>query len=335
MNSNKITLGHGAGGLMSQELLQQCFLPRFGNPILNRLADGASLRLPGGEELVFSTDSFVISPRFFPGGDIGKLAVCGTVNDLAVCGAKPLWLSCSFIIEDGFSMEELDAICDSMARTASRAGVQIVTGDTKVVEKGEADGIYINTAGIGTSLAALRPETLESGDAVLISGTVGDHGMTIAALRKELEIHCSLTSDCAPLNDMTQALLENCSSVKFMRDPTRGGLASALNEVIAPTKLGILLEESAVPVRRETQALCEMLGFDPLYVPNEGKIVVILSSGEQEKALEIMKSFKKGENAAVIGKISENYGGRVVAETPFGSRRIVDMISGVQLPRIC
>lgn len=328
-----ITLDYGSGGKKTSRLIEQYIVPVLDNPALRELSDGAIL--PGGERLVFSTDSFVVSPRFFPGGDIGKLAVCGTVNDLAMCGGEPKYLSCSFIIEEGLPRAELEKIIASLAEAAKKAGVQIVTGDTKVVEKGRGDGIYINTAGIGIlKYPGLTPKAIQPGDAVLVSGTVGDHGTAVMLARHGLA-QGDIASDCAALNRLAAALLDAAPETRVLRDPTRGGVATTLNEFVEGTALGIELDERAVPVRPAVQAACELLGLDPLYCANEGKLLAVVPGEKGEAALRALRSLPEGENAARIGTVTGDYPGKLVIRTPLGGRRVLQKLSGAQLPRIC
>ena len=328
-----ITLDYGSGGKKTSRLIEQTILPAMDNPMLSELGDGAIL--PGGERLVFSTDSFVVSPRFFPGGDIGKLAVCGTVNDIAMCGGEPKYLSCALIIEEGLPRQELERVIASMAAAAKAAGVQIVTGDTKVVEKGRGDGLYINTAGIGVlKHPGLSPRAIRPGDAVLVSGTVGDHG-TAVMLERSGMAGGELRSDCAALNRMAEALLSAVPETRVLRDPTRGGLATTLNEFIEGTQLGIQLEEKAVPVRPAVQAACELLGLDPLYCANEGKLLAVVPQERAEEALKTLRGFPEGESAAQIGSVTAEYPGKLVMRTPLGGRRVLQKLTGAQLPRIC
>ena len=328
-----ITLDYGSGGKKTARLIEQTIVPALENPALSELGDGAIL--PGGEKLVFSTDSFVVSPRFFPGGDIGKLSVCGTVNDLAMCGGEPKYLSCAFIIEEGLAMEALKKVVASIRAQAEKAGVQIVTGDTKVVEKGRGDGIYINTAGVGVlKYPGLTPKAIRAGDAVLVSGTVGDHGTTVMLTRHGLA-QGELQSDCAALNGLAAALLTAVPETRVLRDPTRGGVATTLNEFIEGTPLGIELEEKTVPVRPAVQAACELLGLDPLYCANEGKLLAVVPEERAEAALAALRSLPEGENAARIGRVTADFPGKLVIRTPLGGRRILQKLSGAQLPRIC
>ena len=328
-----ITLDYGSGGKKTSRLIEKMIVPALENPALSELGDGAVVE--GGEKLVFSTDSFVVDPIFFPGGDIGKLSVCGTVNDIAVCGGSPKYLSCSFIIEEGLETEKLERIVESIRSQCLKAGVQVVTGDTKVVEKGRGDGIYINTAGIGIlRYPGLSPKAIREGDAVLVSGTVGDHGTAVMLARNGM-LQGNIKSDCAALNSLTEALLSAGLQVRVLRDPTRGGLATTLNEFIEESELGIELEEAAVPVREDVRAACDMLGLEPMYCANEGKLLAVVAPEDAEKALEIMRSLPEGENAALIGRVSSRYPGKLVVKTPLGGSRIMQKLTGAQLPRIC
>lgn len=337
--SNTILLAHGSGGQLSHELVQEVFIRHFTNPSLDELGDAALLDLPLGtdERLALTTDSYVIQPIFFPGGDIGKLAICGTVNDLAVAGATPLYLTAGFILEEGFPLDKLDQIAASMAETARRAGVQIVAGDTKVVNRGAADGLFINTAGIGIRPAALQlsPSLLRPGDLLLTSGTLGDHGLAVMMQREGLEFQSSLISDCAPLNGLISSLLGAVpDAVRCMRDPTRGGLTTTLNEW-AGVGVGIEIEEVAIPIRDEVRAVCEILGLDPLQAANEGKVVIAVAPEAGERALSALRAHPLGAQAAIIGRVTAEHPGRVALRTPFGARRNLGMPVGAQLPRIC
>ena len=328
-----ISLDYGSGGKKTARLIEKLILPRLDNPALRALGDGAIV--DGGGKLVFSTDSFVVSPLFFPGGDIGKLSVCGTVNDLSMCGAEPKYLSCSFIIEEGFPFSQLERIVASMAAQCEKAGVQIVTGDTKVVEKGRGDKIYINTAGIGVlKYPGLSPKAIREGDKVLVSGTVGDHGSAVMLARNGM-MQGEIRSDCAPLNALAETVLSGNAGVRVLRDPTRGGVATTLSEFVEDSGLGIEIEEDKIPVRPQVQAACELLGLDPLYCANEGKLLCIVAPEDAEKALAAMKSLPEGENAAVIGSVSARYPGKLVMNTAFGGSRILQKLTGAQLPRIC
>ena len=328
-----ITLDYGSGGKKTSRLIENMLLPAFSNSALEALGDGAILA--GAEKLVFSTDSFVVSPLFFPGGDVGKLAVCGTVNDVAVCGGVPKYLSCAFVIEEGFETEKLARIVDSMARAAKAAGVEIVTGDTKVVERGRGDGVYINTAGIGfLKYPGLSPRKLQAGDAVIVSGTVGDHGTAVMLARSGM-MQGELRSDCAALNGLCEAILSSGAAVRVLRDPTRGGVATTLCEFVEGSALSIELEEEKIPVRDGVRAACEMLGLDALYCANEGKLLCVAAEEDCGKVLDAMRETEEGKNAAVIGRVTESYPGKVVMKTAFGGSRILQKLAGAQLPRIC
>lgn len=331
-----ILLGHGSGGRLSHDLIKNIMLPAFGNPLLAELHDGARFAI-GESKLAFTTDSYVVKPRFFPGGDIGKLAVCGTVNDLAMCGARPLYLSTGFILEEGLPQAELRQIVASMRAAALAAGVDIVTGDTKVVERGAVDGIYINTAGIGVLLpqAAVGASRVKPGQAVIISGYLGDHAVAVMGRRHGLTLPAQIVSDCAPLNKLTEALLTEVPAISMLRDPTRGGLATTLNEIAADAGVGILLEEKYLPVRQEVAGVCELLGFDPLYLANEGKVIVFVEEEYSEKVLKIMHQFPESAAACVIGTVTGKAAGQVALKTLIGGLRLLDMLSGEQLPRIC
>ena len=328
-----ISLDYGSGGKKTARLIEKLILPRLDNPALRELGDGAIV--DGGEKLVFSTDSFVVSPLFFPGGDIGKLSVCGTVNDIAMCGGVPKFLSCSFIIEEGFPVKALEKVIASIGAACKKAGVQVVTGDTKVVEKGRGDKIYINTAGIGVlKYPGLSPKAIRAGDKVIVSGTVGDHGSAVMLARNGM-MQGEIRSDCAPLNALADAVLSGGARVRVLRDPTRGGVATTLNEFVEDSGLGIEIEEDKIPVRPQVQAACELLGLDPLYCANEGKLLCVVAPEDTEKALAAMKSLPEGENAAVIGSVSARYPGKLVMNTAFGGSRILQKLTGAQLPRIC
>ena len=328
-----ITLDYGSGGKKTSRLIESMIVPALDNPALNELGDGAVI--PGAEKLVFSTDSFVVDPIFFPGGDIGKLSVCGTVNDVAVCGGEVKYLSCSFIIEEGLALSELERIVASIRDTAKKAGVHVVTGDTKVVEKGRGDKIYINTAGIGfLKYPGLSPKKLRKGDKVLVSGMVGDHGTAVMLSRSGM-MEGEILSDCAALNGLCDALLSAGLDVRVLRDPTRGGVATTLNEFVEGTALSIELEEELIPVRPQVQSACDLLGLEPLYCANEGKLLAVLPEEQAEKALEIMRALPEGRDAAIIGTVTEAYPGRVLMHTAFGGSRVLQKLTGAQLPRIC
>ena len=328
-----ITLDYGSGGKKTSRLIEEYILPDFDNEALNALGDGALI--PGSGTLAFSTDSFVVDPIFFPGGDIGKLAVCGTVNDVAMCGAEPKFLSCALIIEEGLELENLKRILRSMRDAAAAAGVQIVTGDTKVVDRGRGDKLYINTAGIGYQKYSLPGlQAVKPGDAVLVSGTVGDHGTAVMLARSGM-MEGEIRSDCAALNRLTETMFESGAAIRILRDPTRGGLATTLNEFTEGQNFGIELDESSVPVRPAVQAACELLGLEPMYCANEGKLTCICAAEDAEKLLSVMRSLPEGENAAIIGQVTEDAAGRVVMRTGLGGRRILQKLAGAQLPRIC
>ena len=333
---DRILLGHGSGGKLSAELLKDVFLPALGNPVLNRLEDQAIVSL-NGTRLAITTDSFVVKPLFFRGGDIGSLAVHGTINDLAMGGAEPLWLSAAFILEEGLPTETLKRVVASMHEAAVKAGVPIVTGDTKVVEKGSADGLFINTTGIGRVRdgVALSASQAQPGDAILVSGFIGDHGIAILAEREGLQFETQVHSDSAALHTLAAALLDATQEVRCLRDPTRGGLSSTLNEIATSSGVGMELNETAIPVREEVRGACEMLGLDPMYVANEGKLVAVVASSAAEKALAALKNHPQGRDAVIVGKVTGEHPRMVVMRTPFGTTRIVDMLAGDQLPRIC
>jgi len=332
-----IAMGHGGGGKLSAELIEHLFLPAFRNDALANLGDASIVPLTG-ERLAFSTDSFVVRPLFFPGGSIGDLAVNGTVNDLAVSGARPVYLSVGMILEEGFPIASLARIADDMAKAARSAGVQIVTGDTKVVERGHGDGCYINTSGIGlvTHAQEIGPTHAQVGDAVIVSGTLGDHGTAIMSVREGLEFQTTIRSDTAALNVLIEHVLQaGNSAVHVMRDPTRGGIASSLNEIATASKVGVVLEEKSLPVRAEVRAACELLGLDPVYVANEGKVLVFVAGSRAQGVLEAMRAHPLGRDSVVIGKVSDQHPGMVVAHTMIGATRVIPMQIGEQLPRIC
>ena len=337
-----IVMGHGGGGKLGNELVEHLFLPAFRNPALENLGDAAVLSLTGKDggsgRIAMSTDSFVVQPLFFPGGSIGELAVNGTVNDLAVSGAIPKYLSASFILEEGFPLAQLAAIVESMAAAANTAGVQIVTGDTKVVERGHGDGCYINTAGIGVLRDGINvgPHLAKPGDAILVSGTIGDHGMAIMSVREGLEFESQIRSDCAALNGLIDAVLTAAGpSVHAMRDPTRGGLSSTLNEIANSSNVGVHIDEARVPVLTEVQSACELLGLDPVYVANEGKAVFFVAPEAADLVLATLRDHPLGRNAALIGHVTSQHRGMLVARTIMGSNRVIAPQIGEQLPRIC
>lgn len=332
----RILLGHGSGGKLSADLLQQIFLPALGNPVLDRLEDQAVVSLDG-VRLAVTTDSFVVKPLLFRGGDIGSLAIHGTINDLAMGGAEPLWLSAAFILEEGLALETLKRVVSSMHEAAANAGVPIITGDTKVVEKGSADGLFINTTGIGRVRegVALSASQAQPGDAIIVSGFLGDHGIAILAEREGLQFETRVNSDSAPLHTLVAHLLNATQEVRCLRDPTRGGLSSTLNEIAASSRVGMELDETAIPVREDVRGACEMLGLDPLYVANEGKLVAIVAPSAAQSALRALQSHPLGKDAAIIGRVAADHPRLVVMRTPLGTTRIVDMLAGDQLPRIC
>lgn len=334
--TEKILLAHGSGGKLSHSLVNDIMIPAFANPALNVLHDGAQLPV-GGQRFAFSTDSYVVKPRFFPGGDIGKLAVCGTVNDVAMNGALPLYLSAGFIIEEGFLMDELRMIVASMSRAAEEAGVSIVTGDTKVVEKGAVDGIYINTAGVGfiPDGVNISPQRVKPGMDIILNGCLGDHAVAVMGERHGLTLPEGIVSDCAPLGGLVADILAAQPDIALLRDPTRGGLATTLNEVACQADVGIMLNNNDIPVRAEVLAVCDILGFDPLYLANEGKMIVMAESRYTPQILAIMKNHPYGSDARVIGSVTERPARQVGVRTCVGGVRLLDMLTGDQLPRIC
>jgi hydrogenase expression/formation protein HypE len=331
-----VSLGHGSGGKLSAELMQEVFLPAFRNQTLERLEDQAVLSM-GGLRIAFTTDSFVVKPLFFRGGDIGSLAVHGTVNDLAMGGAMPLYLSTAFIIEEGFPMETLKRITASLGRAAHDCGVQVVTGDTKVVDRGSGDGVFINTTGLGVvpEGVSLSAGQARPGDAVILSGYLGDHGIAILAERSGLEFDSPVASDSAPLHTLVADMLRSTRAIRTMRDPTRGGISSSLNEIAQQSRVGIVLEENCIPVREEVRGACEMLGLDPLYVANEGKLVAIVDPAVAGDLVDVMRQHPLGRDARQIGTVRAEDPGWVTLRTSLGTSRIVDMLAGDQLPRIC
>jgi hydrogenase expression/formation protein HypE len=334
MNEDRILLAHGSGGKLSHDLIKS-FLPAMANPILEKLDDSAVLELSG--RLAFTTDSYTVNPIFFPGGDIGRLAICGTINDLSMSGARPLYLSLSFIIEEGFPITELNKILTSIKKAVDEAEVTIVTGDTKVVNQGSADKLFINTAGVGLipegvniSAANARP-----GDRVILNGNIGDHGIAVISRREGLKFQVPVPSDCAPLNKLVAAMLSASTNIHCLRDPTRGGLATTLNDFAEQSGVGIRIEEGKIPMDKAVLAACELLGFDPLYIANEGKLVAIVPPDDAELILKKMKRNKYGTRAAIIGEVIAEHPRKVVMKTSLGASRIVDMPVGELLPRIC
>jgi len=331
-----VLLAHGGGGTLMHQLIERMFVPAFRNPLLDVRHDGAVLAADG-RRLAFTTDAYVVRPLCFPGGDIGSLAVNGTVNDLAMCGARPLYLSAAFILEEGLPMETLWQVVQSMRQAADAAGVQLVTGDTKVVDRGKGDGIFIATAGIGaiSHRLTIAPASVRAGDAVLLNGDIGRHGIAIMAVREGLDFETTIESDCAPLAGLVGGLLEAGIEVHCLRDLTRGGLASALIEIAEAARLTISINEDSIPVREDVQGACEILGFDPLYVANEGRFICILPAPEAERALRVMRAHPLGAEACLIGQATEDASGLVTMRSRIGASRVVDMLSGEQLPRIC
>jgi hydrogenase expression/formation protein HypE len=342
MADDMILLGHGSGGTLGHDLVSRVFLRHLSDAVLGELEDASLIALDDGHgrlagQPVFTTDSYVIHPLFFPGGDIGKLAVCGTVNDLAMRGARPMYLSAGFILEEGLPLADLERIVVSMAETARAAGVRIVTGDTKVVERGKGDGVFINTSGVGLVPHGLRISGagVQPGDVILVSGAVGDHGLAIMTQREGLRFESPLRSDCAPLNGLVAAMLDVCPRIHTLRDPTRGGLATTLNELAAQSQVGIEIYEEAVPVHDAVRAASEVLGLDPLYVANEGKLIAAVPEGDAEAVLRAMRAHPLGAEATIIGRATDGHAGRVTLRTILGTHRLLDMLAGEQLPRIC
>ena len=334
---SRILLSHGSGGRKSAELVSELFVEYFGNPVLNLLGDSAVLDI-SSKKLAFTTDSFVVSPLFFPGGDIGKLAVCGTVNDLAAAGSKPLALSVAFVLEEGLEIEVLRKVVASMAKTAQGAGVSIVAGDTKVVPQGSADKLFVTTSGIGvldSKQSHPSAEKARAGDVVIINGTIGDHGMAVMMARENIEWDSKIESDCAPLNGLVSSVLNACRDVHCLRDPTRGGLAAALNEIAIQSGVCIEIDETSLPIKEDVRVACELLGIDPLHIANEGKMIVIVPPEESELAISVMRDCEYGREAAVIGRVLDGPPGFVQIRTSVGTLRVVDIPSGELLPRIC
>lgn len=337
---NEINLSHGSGGKLMHDLISAVFKARFSNEILDRLSDSAVIDLSDEdmEDLCFTTDSYVVDPLFFPGGDIGKLAVCGTVNDLSVEGARPMFLSCGVITEEGLDMKTLERIVDSMSETAKNVPVKIVTGDFKVVPRGKADRIFINTAGIGVRKKGLSPSgksAIKPGDRIIINGPLGQHGIAVLSARGEFELEMDIQSDCASLFSLISAVLNASDGVRFMRDPTRGGVSTTLNELTSDAGFGLLIKEDTLPLPEEIRGACELLGFDPLFLANEGKVIMVVDANESENILKVMKNHPLGKESCIIGEVIEDPVGKVIMETSIGSRRILDMPVGEQLPRIC
>lgn len=333
--NQRISLAHGSGGKLMHDLIKNLFLQRFDNSILSPLTDSAVLNIDGNL-LAFTTDTYVVKPLLFPGGDIGKLAVCGTVNDLAVMGAKPIYISCGLVIEEGLDYKILKKIIYSMETTAKSAEVQVVTGDTKVVEKGEGDGIFINTSGIGImEKETLSLKNIQIGDKIILNGSIGEHGIAVLSARTDLGLETEIKSDCASLNGLISRILKASDKIRFMRDPTRGGLATTLNEIVEGKDFGIMLEEDRIPISNSVKGVCELLGFDPLHVANEGKVVIVAGAEDAEKILTIMQQHSLGKDSQIIGEVVSEPRGKACMETRVGGTRIVDMMVGEQLPRIC
>ncbi|MDI6766901.1 MAG: hydrogenase expression/formation protein HypE [Bacteroidota bacterium] len=332
----QVMMAHGGGGKLSQQLIQKMFLTQFKNEFLEPLHDGAIFSV-SGVRLAFSTDSYVVNPIFFPGGDIGKLAVCGTVNDLAMCGSKPLYLSAAFIIEEGLPMEELWQVVLSMQEAATQAGVLLITGDTKVVDRGKGDKIFINTSGVGIveNGININPKNAKVGDKIILSGAIAEHGIAIMSVREGLEFDSPIKSDCAGLNNLVQTMFETSKDIHVLRDPTRGGIASALNEIAQHAKVGISIDESTIPVSEEVKGACEILGLDPLYVANEGKLIAFVPEQQADKILSVMRAHPLGKNSCIIGEVVADHPSIVVMQSSIKGTRIVDMLTGEQLPRIC
>lgn len=335
MVSDKVTLAMGAGGKLSQDLMQEVILPAYDNPILEEMHDGATVEM--SNKVAFTTDSYVVQPLFFAGGNIGKLAVCGTVNDLSMTGAVPRYISVGLILEEGFPIADLKKILGTMHDMAQEAGIYIVTGDTKVVERGKADGIFINTAGIGDIIPGthISPHNVKRGMKVILSGYIGDHAAAIMAGRHDLELPETVKTDCAPLNHLTRAMLDAAPDIAVLRDPTRGGVAAVLNEIAEASHCDILIDEDEIPVHPEVQGVCDILGFDPLYLANEGKCVAFVPAEEAEKVLDVMHANKYGKDARIIGEVTDGTAGQVGLRTSIGGIRVVDMPLGNLVPRIC
>jgi hydrogenase expression/formation protein HypE len=341
-HNEKIVLGHGSGGKMSFDLISKIFMPAFSNPILSTGDDAGCMCLPFnlGDvsiNLAISTDSHVVTPLFFPGGDIGRLAICGTVNDVSMLGAKPMFLTAGFVLEEGLDIEILQRVVSSMQTAASEANVQIIAGDTKVVQNGKADGLYINTTGIGIVPSGINisGRRAQPGDVIIISGTVGDHGIAVLGARGELKFETAVKSDVAPLNQLVESMLNTTTEIHVLRDPTRGGLATSLNEIAIQSQVGITINQNYIPIKPAVEAACEMLGFDPLYMANEGKLIAIVDKDKADCLLAAMKNHPLGIDAAIIGWVTEKTSSNVLLKTAFGTTRVIDMMSGEMLPRIC
>lgn len=341
VRGDTVTLAHGGGGKAMRDLVDDLFVGGFDNPMLAPLEDQARFDLASlagrGDRLAFTTDSFVVDPLFFPGGDIGELAINGTVNDLTAAGGQPQWLSAGFVLEEGLEVEELEGLVDDMRRSAKEAGVQIVTGDTKVVGKGGADGLYINTTGVGLIPEGRRlgADLVEPGDAIVVSGTLADHGMAVMLARGDLALEAEINSDTAAVNGLVEELLAAAPNTRWLRDPTRGGVGTVLNELVTACELGVIVAETALPIKKPVNSACDILGIDPLYVANEGKIVAVIPPDELQEAMEALRSHPLGADAAVVGEVREEPPSTVLIQTEFGGSRVVDMLVGDPLPRIC
>lgn len=337
MKDKRITLSHGAGGKLMYGLIEGLFKKYFSNPILDTFGDAAVFPSKKYTEICFTTDSYTVDPIFFPGGDIGKLAICGTVNDLSVSGSIPFYISVSFIIEEGFEIDTLENIVISMKKASMEAGVNIVGGDTKVVERGKADKIFINTSGIGFKKKSLQlgKNFIKEGDVVIINGNIGEHGLAVIKEREGIKFDVDIKSDCAPLNKLIEEIIESGAKIKFMRDPTRGGIATTLNEIVKEEDFGIIIYEEKIPVSVSVKSFCEILGFDPLYIANEGKVIIIADRKDGDKIINEMRKNKYGKNSEIIGEVVKKPEGKVLLKTEIGSTRIVDMLTGEIFPRIC
>jgi hydrogenase expression/formation protein HypE len=336
LKERRITLAHGAGGRLSHDLVEELFLPFFANDLLSCLDDSAVMPAQA-QRIAFTTDAYVVKPLFFPGGDIGRLAICGTVNDLAMAGARPVGISASFILEEGLSLEDLERVLVSMKQAAQEAGVAVVAGDTKVVEHGAAQGLYIATSGLG-----IIPEGVEvgsaqakAGDAIIVSGPLGDHEIAVLVARGEFSLQGKIESDCAPLNGLVEVMLEASRAIHALRDPTRGGMATVLWEIAHASKVGVVVDEQAIPIRAEVKAVCDLLGFDPYYLANEGRLIAFVPQKEAEKVLQAMQTHALGKEATIIGRVVAEHPGKVLLKTPIGGHRLLEPLSGEQFPRIC
>jgi hydrogenase expression/formation protein HypE len=336
LKQNRITLAHGAGGRLSHDLVEEFFLPHFANDLLGALDDSAVIPTQA-QRIAFTTDGYVVKPLFFPGGDIGRLAICGTVNDLAMAGARPVGISASFILEEGLSFEDLERVLVSMQQAAEEAAVAVVAGDTKVVEHGAAQGLYISTSGLGLipEGVAIGSAHARPGDAVIVSGPLGDHEIAVLMARGEFSLQGAIESDCAPLNGLVAAMVEASRAIHALRDPTRGGMATVLWEIAHASQVGVVVEEERIPLRAEVKAVCELLGFDPYYLANEGKLIAFVPQGEAKKVLQAMQAYSLGREAAIIGRVVAEHPGKVLLKTAIGGHRLLEPLSGQQFPRIC